>query len=274
VKCHHCDFQKPAGDLCPGCDNPALAPVGIGTEQIEQELAKLIPQASIGRMDRDTGRSRGAHEKLLKLWEKGEIDILVGTQMVAKGHDVAGVTLVGVLLADLSLNVPDFRAAERTFQLLNQVAGRAGRGRSPGRVIVQTYTPHHYALEAVITHNYRDFFLSEIDFRRALRYPPFSRIVLLRLDGLKSEEVERSARLLATKLRAELAKNSISGEQIQILGPASAPIERLRMRYRWQILLKGQQSAQVLDLARRAQALFAGPGGTRLCIDVDPQNML
>ncbi len=272
IKCHHCDFQKPTEDLCPECGNLSLLPFGIGTEQVEQEIQRLIPEAHVGRMDRDTTRRRGSQERLLKEWEKGEIDVLVGTQMIAKGHDVAGVTLVGVLHADLSLNVPDFRAAERTFQLLSQVAGRAGRGNRPGKVIVQTYAPHHYALSAVVTHDYRNFFQSEIDFRRALNYPPFTRLVLLRLDGPRAVEVKQCAELLGTRLRAEGSKTGAEG--IQILGPASAPIERLRGRYRWQILVKGKQSAWVLQLARRARKLFEGPRSVRFGVDVDPQNML
>jgi primosomal protein N' (replication factor Y) len=274
VKCHHCGFQKLSEDCCPECGNSTLSPLGVGTEQVEQELAKLIPQARIARMDRDTTQRRGSHEQLLKQWEKGQIEILVGTQMIAKGHDVAGVTLVGVLLADLSLNVPDFRAGERTFQLLSQVAGRAGRGDDPGHVIVQTFDPHHYALRSVVTHDYRGFFRSEIEFRRALNYPPFARLALLRLDGVKAAEVERSAGLLGARLREATMRTGSGADAIQILGPASAPIERLRGRYRYQILLKGKPSARVLDLARRAQSLFAGPRSIRLRVDVDPQNML
>jgi primosomal protein N' (replication factor Y) len=274
VKCHHCGFQKLSEDRCPECGNSALSPLGVGTEQVERELAQLIPQARIARMDRDTTQRRGSHEQLLKEWEKGQIEILVGTQMIAKGHDVAGVTLVGVLLADLSLNVPDFRAAERTFQLLSQVAGRAGRGNDPGQVILQTFAPHHYALQSVITHDYRGFFRSEIEFRRALSYPPFARLALLRLDGVKGAEVERSADLLGARLREAARRAGSGADGIQILGPASAPIERLRGRYRYQILLKGKAPARVLDLARRAQSFFAGPRSIRLRVDVDPQNML
>jgi len=272
LMCHHCDFHKLSGDLCPGCSNLSLLPFGIGTEQVEQELAKLVPNARAARMDRDTTRRRGSQQRLLSEWEKGEIEILVGTQMIAKGHDVAGVTLVGVLLADLSLNIPDFRAAERTFQLLSQVAGRAGRGNTPGRVIVQTYVPHHYALSAVVTHDYRNFFQSEIDFRCALNYPPFTRLVLVRLDGPKPLEVKQCAESLGVRLRAEASKTT--AQEIQILGPAPAPIERLRGRYRWQMLIKGKQPALVLELARRAQKLLEGPRTVRLGVDVDPQNML
>jgi primosomal protein N' (replication factor Y) len=172
VSCHHCGFLKPVGDLCPGCGQRTLAGIGYGTEKIEEELLRLFPGARIGRMDRDTTRKRGSQERLIRQWERGEIEILVGTQMITKGHDVAGVTLVGVILADLSLNLPDFRAAERTFQLLSQVAGRAGRGKEPGKVIIQTFLPEHYSFQFALAHDYPGFFAAEVEFRRALNYPP------------------------------------------------------------------------------------------------------
>ncbi len=190
-------------------------------------------------MDRDTTSKRGSQEFLIRSWEKGEFDILVGTQMIAKGHDVSGVTLVGALLADMSLNLPDFRAAERTFQLMSQVAGRSGRGQDAGRVIVQTYTPEHYAMRHLLRHDYPTFFAEESEFRRALKYPPFGRLVSLRVDGPKAEEVELKAKKLAQGLRAQLTRNAKWREQIEVMGPAPAPILKLRNRYRWQLLLKG-----------------------------------
>ncbi len=158
LSCHHCDYRRPKTDVCPGCKNATLGEVGSGTERVEQALQCLVPEARVARMDRDTTGRRGSHEEIIRRWEKGEIDILVGTQMITKGHDVFGVTLVGALLADLSLNLPDFRAAERTFQLLSQVAGRAGRGDDPGRVIVQTYSPEHYAIEYFVATRLQKFF--------------------------------------------------------------------------------------------------------------------
>ena len=185
--------------------------MGSGTERIEQALKRLVPHARVARMDRDTTSQRGSHERLIRDWEKGDIDILVGTQMITKGHDVFGVTLVGALLADLSLNLPDFRAAERTFQLLSQVAGRSGRGEHPGRMIVQTYAPDHYAIQHLVGHDYKGFFDTEIEFRRALNYPPFSRLVNLRIDGPKLAEVEKEARILAGQLREFQTRNSQRG---------------------------------------------------------------
>jgi primosomal protein N' (replication factor Y) len=194
--------------------------------------------------------------------------------MITKGHDVSGVTLVGALLADLSLNLPDFRAAERTFQILSQVGGRSGRGEVVGRVIIQTYAPEHYAIQYLVKHDYKGFFAAEIEFRRTLNYPPFGRLVNLRIDGPKADEVETSARALSAKLRTQQRRDARLAQQIDILGPAPAPIEKLRNRFRWQILLKGKTSSSLLDFAKRAQALFPRARGTRLQIDVDPYNML
>jgi primosomal protein N' (replication factor Y) len=274
LSCHHCNFSRPATALCPECGNPTLSGIGVGTEQIEEALRRLVPEARIARMDRDTTSKRGSHEQLIRNWEKGAIDILVGTQMITKGHDVTGVTLVGALLADLSLNVPDFRAGERTFQLLSQVAGRSGRGNDPGQVIIQTYAPDHYAIQHLIRHDYKGFFAAETDFRRALNYPPFSRLVCLKLESPKFEEVEKKAKMLGATLREQITKNARLRETLEILGPAPAPIEKLRNRYRWQLLLKGKQSAPLLELAKQAQKTLPRSRSLRLHIDVDPYNML
>ena len=274
VCCHHCNYHISATAHCPGCGNETLSGIGAGTEQIEKVLQKLVPAARIARMDRDTTSKRGAHEELIRNWEKGAIDILVGTQMITKGHDVSAVTLVGALLADLSLNLPDFRAAERTFQILSQVAGRSGRGDVPGRVIIQTYAPEHYAIQHLIKHDYKGFFAAEVPCRRSLNYPPFGRLVNLRIDGPKADEVEKSAKALSVKLGDRLLRDAKLQEQIEILGPAPAPIEKLRNRFRWQILLKGKPSSSLLDLAKQARVLFPRSSSTRLHIDVDPYNML
>jgi primosomal protein N' (replication factor Y) len=227
-------------------------------------LQQLVPHARIARMDRDTTSRRGSHETLIRRWEKGDIDILVGTQMITKGHDVSGVTLVGALLADLSLNLPDFRAAERTFQLLSQVAGRCGRGNEPGRVIIQTYAPEHYAVKFLVAHDYQGFFAAESEFRRMLNYPPYGRLIQLRLDGPKAAEVERQAQALAAQLRESHNRMEKYRAQVEVLGPAPAPIEKLRNRYRWQLLLKGKQSAVLLDFARQARELAPNSRSVRL----------
>jgi primosomal protein N' (replication factor Y) (superfamily II helicase) len=274
LTCHHCNFRRPVPEVCSACGKPDLARVGSGTEQIEQILHEIVPGAHIARMDRDTTRKRGSQEILIRSWERGDIDILVGTQMITKGHDVSGVTLVGALLADMSLNVPDFRAAERTFQLLSQVAGRSGRGEAPGRVIVQTYAPEHYTMRHLLEHDYQAFFEEEVEFRRALNYPPFGRLVSLRVDGPKADEVETKAKTLAQGLRAQLTRSEKWREQIEVMGPAPAPILKLRNRYRWQLLLKGTQSGVLLQFAGHARALFPRSRSTRLHIDVDPYSML
>jgi primosomal protein N' (replication factor Y) (superfamily II helicase) len=274
LTCHHCDYRRPTTETCPQCHNPTLTRVGAGTEQIEEVLRRLFPRARTARMDRDTTSQRGAQEQLIRRWEKAELDILVGTQMITKGHDVYGVTVVGALLADLSLNLPDFRAAERTFQLLSQVAGRSGRGEDPGLVLIQTFAPDHYAIDYLIRHDYQGFFNAEAAFRRALNYPPFSRLVALRLDGPKAEEVEKAARELALKLREIQTSDATYGVQIEVLGPAAAPIEKLRNRYRWQLLLKGKQSSTLLDFARQVRRFVPRERHVRLNIDVDPYGML
>lgn len=274
LACHHCDYRRAMSEICPECNNPSLAPVGTGTEQVEAALRELIPEARVARMDRDTTTKRGSQEELIRRWERGEFDILVGTQMITKGHDVAGVTLVGALSADLSLNLPDFRAGERTFQLLSQVAGRAGRGNDPGRMVIQTYSPEHYAIQHLPSHDYKGFFAVEREFRQALNYPPFARLINLRFDGPKAEEVEQRAKSLAAQLRQLQSQETKFKSAIEILGPAAAPIEKLRNRYRWQLLLKGKNSASLLELASRARELLPDGRGGRLQIDVDPYSML
>jgi primosomal protein N' (replication factor Y) len=274
LRCHHCNYRRPVPELCPACDGWDLAGVGSGTEQIEEALREIVPAARIARMDRDTTSKRGSQESLIRSWEKGQIDILVGTQMITKGHDVGGVTLVGALLADMALHMPDFRAAERTFQLISQVAGRCGRGDDAGRVIVQTYAPEHYAMRYLLQHDYQGFFAEEVKFRRALNYPPFGRLVSLRIDGPDSDEVEAKAKRLAEALRAKLSSNTKWREQIEVMGPAPAPILRLRNRYRWQLLLKGSHSAVLLQFAGQARALLPRSASSRLHIDVDPYSML
>jgi primosomal protein N' (replication factor Y) len=272
--CHHCDYRRPITDSCPECRNATLREVGVGTEQIEQSLQRIVTGARVARMDRDTSGKRGVQEKLIRSWENGEIDILVGTQIITKGHDVSGVTLVGALLADLSLNLPDFRAAERTFQLLNQVAGRSGRGDDPGHVIVQTYAPDHYVFQYLLSHDYKGFFKLELESRRALNYPPFSRLVSFCIDGPKVADVESKAKKLAEILRERHGANSKYRDQIEILGPAPAPIAKLRGRYRWQLLLKGKQVSALLEFANIARELLPRSGKARLHIDVDPFSML
>ncbi len=276
ARCHHCDYALPAPDLCPECASPRLRDFGIGTEQVETVTRQLLPRARIARMDRDTMARKGALERLLTDWSAGRFDVLIGTQMVAKGHDVPGVTLVGVVASDQTLNFPDFRAAERTFQLLTQVAGRAGRGDKPGRVLVQTYRPAHYAVRFAMEHDFLGFAEEELRYREALGYPPHARLANLRFDGLDAARVEKAARETAEHLR-QTNFRSTRLRQATILGPAPAPIERLRGRHRWQILIKARDAKILQSLLRPVVETSQDrrrAGTVRLAVDVDPYGML
>jgi primosomal protein N' (replication factor Y) (superfamily II helicase) len=276
VRCHHCDHSVPAPDLCPQCASPHLRDFGIGTEQVESVLRALIPAARIARLDRDTTARKGALGELLGDWGAGRVDVLVGTQMVTKGHDVPGVTLVGVVASDQTLNFPDFRAAERTFQILTQVAGRAGRGDHAGHVLVQTYRPTHYAVRFAVAHDYTGFAEHELRYRESLGYPPYSKLANLRFDGIDAFRVEALARATAERLRTENLRRP-RARQATILGPAPAPLERLRGRYRWQILVKGKDAKTLQSLLRPVADASERRGSgseVRVCVDVDPYGML
>ena len=270
LHCHHCAHTLRRPERCAACGEPALAIWGWGTERLEALLRESFPAARIARLDRDTTRRKGSMEEMLGAWRSGRVDILIGTQMIAKGHDVTGVTLVGVVFADLSLNLPDFRGCERTFQLLAQVAGRAGRGERRGRVLVQTLQPDHFALQAALHHDFAGFATRELEGRGELGYPPFSRLVLLRVEGENEEGVKRSIDAIARDLRGA------AGRGIAVLGPAAAPLERLRGRHRRQVLLRGRSAAALRQLVSRV--LAAQPrrrgDGPRVIVDVDPQNLL
>jgi primosomal protein N' (replication factor Y) (superfamily II helicase) len=270
LACHHCHYRRRPPRACEECGGPALEAFGVGTEQIEAMLQDCFPAATVDRMDRDAAQRPGAQRRILRDWHAGDTDILVGTQMVSKGHDVPGVTLVIVLLADLSLNVPDFRAGERTFQLLVQVAGRAGRGAVPGRVLVQTLRPEHPSLIAAKSHDHAAFIAGELERRRVLGYPPFARLTLLRIDGPDEARVERAAVRLAERLRAQAA--TLAAGEGTVLGPAPPPVARLRNRHRRQILLRSPKVPELRALARSARAVEGAlrRAGMRLVVDVDP----
>ena len=279
--CHYCGLQQPPPRRCPNCDGDGLQPLGLGTERVEDSLRARFPGARIGRLDRDT--ARGARlQQILDATAAGELDILVGTQMVTKGHDFPGVTLVGVINADQALHLPDFRSAERTFQLLSQVAGRAGRGGVAGRVIIQTYNPDHHAIEHARTHDYVSFFEAESRFRRELGYPPLGHLVALRIEGPEEKTVVQTANRLAARCHEEARPfHRDRRTQVVVLGPVEAPIARIRGRFRWQILLKSADRPSLHAVARAAQAFKGGasdaprpPKDIRILIDVDPQSML
>jgi primosomal protein N' (replication factor Y) len=219
-------------------------------------------------MDSDTSGRHGARSAILRSVHCGDVDILVGTQMITKGLDFHNVTLVAVVLADLSLNMPDFRSAERTFQLLTQAAGRAGRGERPGRVLIQTYAPHHYSIRAARDQDYARFIRREMELRRELMYPPFARMALVRIEGEEPTCVSDGAAKIAG-----LLANASTPETVRVLGPAPAPIERIRQRYRWQVLVKSRERHQ-LRTALAAVASYPARDGVRVSIDIDPVNML
>lgn len=270
--CHYCDLSIPAPSLCPDCSGANLASIGAGTERVEEEVLRILPEARVGRMDRDTASLKGAARRIIEEVEDKKLDVLIGTQMASKGHHFPGVTLVGVVSGDTSLNIPDFRSTERTFQLITQAAGRAGRGGDPGHVVIQTLNPGHYCFRAIMGHDYDCFFMDEIENRRELLYPPFTRLCVLRFDGLKEGEVAKAANAL--KMAAE---KIIMAKKFEIfaLGPAPALVKMVKNRHRWQILLKSREITPLHSLVRALKAHFeAGKSRVALSIDMDPATVV
>ena len=269
--CHYCDYSIPAPSVCPSCQSPAITLLGRGTERVEEEVKALFPQARVSRMDRDTTRGRGGHARILKGVEEGSIDILIGTQMIAKGHDFPGVTLVGVVSADATLNLPDFRSAERTFQLITQVMGRAGRGDAPGRVVVQSLAPDHFAITKAAAHDFAGFYSEELEYRREAGYPPFAHLAALIFSGNSEAVVEKGAEAAAALLRT--VRQELRS-RVEILGPAAPPLAKVRGRYRWQVLLKSPNRKELHYLLAAFKGKVKLPAVVRLAIDVDPIDML
>jgi primosomal protein N' (replication factor Y) len=269
--CHYCGYQIPAFPVCPHCGGGTIQLLGLGTEKVEEEIRRLFPQARVGRMDSDVMTKRGAHAKLLQALERREIDILVGTQMIVKGHDFPGITLVGIITADVALNLPELRSSERCFQLISQAAGRAGRGIHPGRVIIQTFLPEHYAIQRAKDHDFVGFYQQEIAIREALRYPPVTRMVNMRVSSGNPHHAERGIKLLANK--AERVLKTLHGE-VEMLGPSPAPLYQIKGSYRWQLLFKGEKVAYLQHLTRTLVHDGRGLQGVRVELDVDPLSML
>ncbi len=273
LRCHYCGSHSPAPDVCPECKGYGLSGQGFGTEQLTSALEAILPDARIDRMDSDTSGKRGARARILAALRAGEIDILVGTQMITKGFDFPGVTLAAVVLADMGLNIPDFRSAERTFQVLTQVAGRAGRGERAGRVIIQTRAPHHYSIRAAQGQDYARFVRRELELRKELGYPPFARLAIVRIEG---EDSRRVAQIAAAAAEA-LTRAAPSPEIVRVLGPSPAPIERIKQRYRWQVMLKSKE-LRPMRAALAAMRAEIGPIAEEhrvyLIIDIDPVRML
>jgi primosomal protein N' (replication factor Y) len=265
MECHYCGFMAPVPKACAECGSEYVYFLGTGSEKLEELLHGYFPQARIARLDRDTVRSHADFERALSALNAGDLDLLVGTQMIAKGHDIHGVTLVGVVGADMALGLPDFRAAERTFQLLTQVAGRAGRGYVPGKVILQTYFPDHYAVQYAAQHDFIGFYEKELRFRSWMHYPPYSSLVNVILRSDKLDDVLKWAGALGPWLEKE------RHEGVRVLGPAAAPIQRLKRDYRYHFILKSA-SRQKLNALMRTMLTHAEKEKiprTNIVVDVD-----
>jgi len=272
LACHYCGHEGRVPARCPGCDEEALQEMGAGTERVQDELATLVPGLRVMRMDADAVRRSGGHAAILSRFARGEADVLLGTQMIAKGHDIPGVTLVGILGGDTALSFPDFRAAEWTFQLVSQAAGRAGRGQDPGRVILQAFRADHYALIHARENDYAGFYAAEDRFRRALLYPPHAALAAVRVRHRRFDAGEKLALHLGDLLRSD----PDAGEHLRILGPAPAPLARLRGYYRFHLLLKSRRRRRLTAVLRRLadQVEEEGRQGGHVIIDVDPVSLM
>ncbi|MEW5908325.1 MAG: primosomal protein N', partial [Thermodesulfobacteriota bacterium] len=275
--CHLCDYRQPFSNRCDICGASKVRSLGIGTERVEAAVKSLFPNARVARMDRDSTRKKGAILALLKGLRNRNIDILVGTQMLSKGHDFPNITLVGIVCADLTLDLPDFRASERTFQLLAQVSGRAGRGEKSGRVVLQTYSPSHFTILSARDQNFEHFYQKEIKFRKHLGYPPFSHFYGLRISGKNKENTRKGAIHIGDLCKALQAEDRTYQKEVTILGPGEAPLAKIANRYRWQIFLK---SHRIKTLRNFTIDLLFSNGSKKtfphvqVTVDVDPYDMM
>ena len=274
--CHYCGFTKATPPDCPSCHEEKLKPVGLGTEKITEELKGIFPEARIARADRDEISSRKDLEELLDKITKQEVDIIVGTQMIAKGHDFPALTLVGVLAADLGLHFPDFRSSERTFQLLTQVAGRAGRHQIPGKVMVQTYLPEHPAVSFAQTHDYAGFAVKELEERKDLSYPPYGKMAIVRIQAEKETTAEKMADQARVEIESLKTKNP-DYANIDVLGPAPAAMAKIKNKFRFQILIKTTSSKGLnlfLQHFLKSAEVWNKSKSAQIAVDVDPINLL
>lgn len=271
LKCHYCDFHMPPPAVCPVCNGINLKPLGTGTQKVEEEVAALFPSAVVARMDSDNTRGRDAYDRLLGQVDRGEIDILLGTQMIAKGHDFPAVTLVGAVDADVGLNLPDFRSAEKTFQLITQAAGRSGRGSVAGEVIIQTMNPGHYSLRHSMTHDYEGFYREEISYRSELGYPPVRRIIKIEVKSSQEKTAAEAAIMARDRIRCLL-----KGKETTLLGPAPSPIAKVRGKHRFQMLLLSPKRETLRVLATEARKAVEEKYGRKVqvIVDVDPVNLM
>jgi primosomal protein N' (replication factor Y) len=270
LRCHHCDRIELAPTACPECRFHGIRFAGHGTQKLEGEVRKRFPDSPVIRMDSDSTRHAGSHADILGRFRRGEARILLGTQMIAKGLDFPNVTLVGVVNADTSLHFPDFRAGERTFQLLTQVAGRSGRGDVPGRVVVQTFSPDNNLIQAAARHDFLTFAKAELYQRESLGYPPFASLARLVVRSRASELAAAFAETIADRLRSL----TVHGEGVRILGPAPAPFARLRGMYRYHLHVHAPDEGSLREAVQEAVASLKSPAGVQYSVDVDPQDML
>ncbi|WP_291573427.1 primosomal protein N' [Clostridium sp. UBA4548] len=272
LTCHYCGAKRQLVNTCPRCKSKYVKYFGIGTEQLEDQVKKVFPEARTLRMDFDTTRGKNSYEKIYNSFRNEEHNVLIGTQMVAKGLDFPNVTLVGVIAADLSLNLPDYRASERTFQLITQVSGRAGRGKKPGRVVVQTYTPESFSIKYAVENDYKSFYKEEIEIRRAMNYPPFAKILAINLSSEDEKLLIKSIQDLGDKLHIKLDNN----DKIEVLGPCPCGISKIKSAYRWQILIKGEFTTELAEEIKDItyNELNSVHNYIKVGLDVNPNNLL
>ena len=273
LKCHYCGYEEKNPSVCPECGSTQIRYFGTGTQKLEAQIHELFPKASTIRMDVDTILKKNSHEQILEKFQKDNIDILIGTQMVVKGHHFPNVTLVGVIAADSSLNIDDFRASERTFQLLTQVAGRAGRGKQEGKVIIQTYNPDNFSIECAQKQNYKLFYETEIGIRKQLKYPPFCDIIVIGITSTKEDEVAEVAKNLHTYLKDRMFQEKIG---IILYQPVPSPINKIKNKYRWRIIIKCKFNKQITELMNDTihQYIELKKKNTSIFVDLNPNNMI
>ena len=273
LKCHYCGYEEPLVTICPECGSKKIRYFGTGTQKLEQEIHKEFPNASIIRMDVDTVTKKNSHEEILNKFKNENIDILIGTQMVVKGHHFPKVTLVGVIAADSSLNIDDYRANERTFQILTQVSGRAGRENLPGKVIIQSYNPENYSIQTAQRQSYEDFYDIEIELRKQLKYPPFCDIIVIGFSSGKEEDIKKQTSEFYKEL-LENTKNQLNNLKISL--PAPSPIDKIQNRYRWRIIIKGNMTEELNNILNNILKKWYDKNikDTKITIDVNPNNMI
>ena len=271
LKCHYCGYEENVVTICPECKSTKIRYFGTGTQKLEQEINRIFPQATTIRMDVDTVTKKNSHEEILNKFKNENIDILIGTQMVVKGHHFPNVTLVGVIAADSSLNIDDYRANERTFQLLTQVAGRAGREKLNGRVIIQTYTPDNFSIICAKKQNYEMFYNTEIALRKQLNYPPFCDIILIGFNSLSEKEILEVSQRVYMYL-----KNNLNVEEFNVLKPMPSPIDKIQNRFRWRIIIKGSMNPEANEILNNClkEIYNTNYKNTRITIDINPNNMI